>query len=135
MTASCLPGLCGGDLEIIAAKARVPVERGPGDLRDLPEFFGTRAGRRPVTVSYDIAILAEINHVPRLSLAELLDQARAYRAAGADVIDLGCDPGDDLGRRRRRRPRPSCAKDCACPSTVSTPLKWRRPLPPGPSWS
>src|SRR5262249_4353171 len=34
-----------------------------------------------------------INHVPRLSRADLLARARAFRAAGADVIDVGCDPG------------------------------------------
>src|SRR5271163_4116815 len=36
-----LPGLCGGDLAVVATAAGVPVERGPADLRDLPEFFNT----------------------------------------------------------------------------------------------
>ncbi len=84
-----LPGLCAGDL----AALPVPAERGPGDLRDLPEYFGTHAGAPTTYGAHDIEILAEINHVPRLSLAEILERARAYRAAGADVIDLGCDPG------------------------------------------
>jgi dihydropteroate synthase-like protein len=44
--------------------------------------------------AYDIAILAEINHAPRLRLPELLAQARTLRQSGADVIDLGCDPSD-----------------------------------------
>src|SRR5438045_1192466 len=34
-----LPGLCSGDLAAVEAVAGVPVERGPADLRDLPEFF------------------------------------------------------------------------------------------------
>src|SRR5437868_11914757 len=34
-----LPGLCAGDLAAVADVAGVPVERGPADLRDLPEFF------------------------------------------------------------------------------------------------
>src|SRR5207244_13329707 len=33
-----LPGLCQGDLEPVRARAGTTVERGPGDLRDLPEF-------------------------------------------------------------------------------------------------
>src|SRR5919204_4143348 len=88
-----LPGLCAGDLAIVAERAGVPVERGPGDLRDLPEFFG-QAGARPAGYGdYDIAILAEINHAPRLKREAILAQAQSYRASGADVIDLGCDPG------------------------------------------
>ena len=38
-----LPGLCQGDLAVLeGAWAGVPVERGPADLRDLPEFFRSR---------------------------------------------------------------------------------------------
>src|SRR5271168_4169073 len=61
-----LPGLCAGDLAVIAEQAGVPVERGPGDLRDLPEFFGSGGGRPVDYGACDIAILAEINHAPRL---------------------------------------------------------------------
>jgi dihydropteroate synthase-like protein len=88
-----LPGLCPGDPEVVRAHAGVPVEKGPADLRDLPEFF--KAGSAPPGDygAYDIAILAEINHAPRLARAELLAQARALRAGGADLIDVGCDPG------------------------------------------
>src|SRR5436190_19684613 len=87
-----LPGLCGGDLQPVADRAGVPVERGPRDLRDLPELFGAGGGRPEGYGAFDIAILAEINHAPRLALPDLLAQARALRADGADVIDLGCDP-------------------------------------------
>src|SRR5690606_21635696 len=38
-------------------------------------------------------ILAEINNCPRLTLAQILDQARKLQADGADLIDVGCDPG------------------------------------------
>jgi dihydropteroate synthase-like protein len=88
-----LPGLCAGDLAIVAQRAGVSVERGPEDLRDLPEFFGRTAGRPPGYGAHDITILAEINHVPRLTRETILVQARSYRASGADIIDLGCDPG------------------------------------------
>jgi dihydropteroate synthase-like protein len=88
-----LPGLCAGDLAIVAEKAGVPVERGPRDLRDLPDFFGSRSGPPAGYGAHDIVILAEINHAPRLPLPELLAQARGLRAEGADLIDIGCDPG------------------------------------------
>src|SRR5215471_1833167 len=42
-----LPGLCAGDLAIVGQRAGIPVERGPNDLRDLPEFFGQSGGRPP----------------------------------------------------------------------------------------
>jgi dihydropteroate synthase-like protein len=88
-----LPGLCSGDLEAVAQRAGCPAERGPKDLRDLPEFFGKQSGPPPGYGTHDITILAEINHAPRLPLADVLALARSYRDAGADVIDLGCDPG------------------------------------------
>jgi dihydropteroate synthase-like protein len=88
-----VPGLCAGDLEAVARQAGCPAERGPKDLRDLPEFFGKQSGPPPGYGGHDITILAEINHAPRLPLADILALARSYRAAGADIIDLGCDPG------------------------------------------
>lgn len=87
-----LPGLCQGDLGPLQAMADA-VERGPADLRDLPEFFSMSAATPNGYGSYDIAILAEINHAPRLDRAAVLRQAQALHAEGADVIDLGCDPG------------------------------------------
>ncbi|HSG71575.1 MAG TPA: dihydropteroate synthase, partial [Planctomycetaceae bacterium] len=44
--------------------------------------------------SYNIEILAEINHAPRLSNSEVIRMAHAYREKGADVIDVGCIPGE-----------------------------------------
>lgn len=90
-----IPGLCRGDLAAIEAIAGgVPVERGPADLRDLPRYFGQDADRREGYGSYTIEILAEINHAPALSREELIAQANRHRADGADVIDLGCIPGE-----------------------------------------
>ncbi len=88
-----LPGLCNGELEPVIDRAGVAVERGPKDLRDLPEFFGASGNRPEDYGTHTIAILAEINHAPRLPLDDLLAQARRARASGADLIDLGCDPG------------------------------------------
>jgi dihydropteroate synthase-like protein len=89
-----LPGYCEGDLAPVAEVARVPVERGPRDLRRLPEHFGLAHAREADYGEYDIEILAEINHAPRLALAEILAEAERLTADGADVIDVGCDPGD-----------------------------------------
>jgi dihydropteroate synthase-like protein len=87
-----IPGLCQGDLAVVAEKTGKPVERGPNDLRDLPDFFCAEKVASDYG-AHDIEILAEINHAPRLALEELLRQARAFADEGADVIDLGCDPG------------------------------------------
>jgi dihydropteroate synthase-like protein len=87
-----IPGLCQGDLAVVGEKTGKPVERGPSDLRDLPDFFCTQKVANDYG-AHDIEILAEINHAPRLALDELLRQARAFADEGADVIDLGCDPG------------------------------------------
>jgi dihydropteroate synthase-like protein len=88
-----LPGWCGGDLENVRRKAKVPVELGPKDLRDLPEHFGTQRAAPAGYGAYDIAIIAEINHCPRLPFDEILALARQYRDDGADIIDVGCEPG------------------------------------------
>lgn len=89
-----VPGWCQGDLSQLARHFGKTFERGPKDLHDLPEFYG-QSKRSPVDLShYDIEILAEINHAPRLSDIEILKQAEEYTADGADVIDLGCIPGE-----------------------------------------
>ncbi|MGH7169060.1 MAG: DUF6513 domain-containing protein, partial [Gemmataceae bacterium] len=86
-----VPGLCQGELESLQ-DGGAAVERGPADLRDLPDFFSA-AGPSSDYGTFDIDIIAEINHAPRLDRAELLRQALALREDGADVIDVGCDPG------------------------------------------
>ena len=88
-----LPGHCRGDLDAIEAKARVPVTVGPEDLRDLPKSLGQADDRLAGYGAYDIEILAEINHAPRLALDDFLGQADRFIAQGADRIDVGCDPG------------------------------------------
>lgn len=88
-----LPGWCEGDLEELASRFGMPFERGPKDVYDLPAHFGREGREIPDLSRYDIEIIAEINHAPRLPEVELLRQAEAYRSDGADVVDLGCDPG------------------------------------------
>ncbi len=93
-----LPGYCAGDLESVRAVAGVPVERGPKDLRALPRWLRGETAREPGTApegygAYAIEIIAEINHAPDLDAGSIRDAARRYRASGADVIDVGCNPG------------------------------------------
>lgn len=90
-----LPGLCNGDLDVFRQNwGAIPVERGPKDLRDLADFFGQQPSSRVGYGLYDIQVIAEFNSAARVPLDELLHQAKKTRADGADVIDLGCDPGD-----------------------------------------
>lgn len=91
-----LPGFCRGEVDEVSHAVGAPAERGPIDLRDLPEFFGKQAAPRDYG-KFDIEILAEVNHAPRKSLDAILAEARRYRNSGADVIDLGCDPGPAWG--------------------------------------
>jgi dihydropteroate synthase-like protein len=89
-----VPGYCEGDFKELAEAVGCPVVLGPRDLRRLGEHFGGHATRPPSYGCYDIEIIAEINHAPKLPLAEILQQADQLRAAGADLIDVGCDPGE-----------------------------------------
>jgi len=57
----------------------------------LPTFFG-RNPTPPDYGAYDIEIIAEINHCPRLTLADILAEARRLAADGADLIGVGCEP-------------------------------------------
>ena len=84
-----IPGLCEGDVRVIEDRFGVKAEKGPADLRDLPEYFG-QAALREEYGAYDIRIFAEINNVPYMPREEVLRWAQYFRESGADVIDLGC---------------------------------------------
>ncbi len=86
-----LPGLCRGDLTKLEEKYGIPVELGPEDLKDLPQYFG-RGGKEPDLSGYDVSIFAEIVEAPDLTVDAILRRAEQYRQKGADVIDLGCLP-------------------------------------------
>src|SRR5262249_26616540 len=53
--------------------------------------FGKRSRARDPT-RHDMRMFAEIVDAPTLAVDAILARARALRAAGADVIDLGCLP-------------------------------------------
>lgn len=86
-----VPGLCRGELTMLEDKYGIPVERGPEDLKDLPQYFG-RGGKAPDLSRYAVNIFAEIVEAPQLSVEDILARALHFRAQGADVIDLGCLP-------------------------------------------
>ncbi len=89
-----VPGYCHGDLAPISGTCGKSVERGPKDLRQLPAYFGAKPQAAEYG-PYDIEIIAEINHCPRITLVEILHQAQQLAADGANVIDVGCDPGGE----------------------------------------
>lgn len=87
-----LPGLVEGETSILAERFGVAVEKGPKDLRELPQYFG----QDPPPADYgawDIEILAEINNTPKRQPADVRAEADYYRISGADIIDVGCTPG------------------------------------------
>ncbi|MGB4812357.1 MAG: DUF6513 domain-containing protein [Methylophilaceae bacterium] len=86
-----LPGLCQGDLSQLHRQFGIPVERGPKDLKDLPQYFG-HIGLTPDLSQYSTLIFAEIVDAPDLTVEQIVARATHFRAQGANVIDLGCLP-------------------------------------------
>jgi len=87
-----VPGLCQGDLTPLQAQFGVPIERGPEDLKDLPQYFGQQ-GVAPDLTQHSVQIFAEIVDAPDLTVDSILAKAKLFQSQGADVIDLGCLPG------------------------------------------
>lgn len=86
-----LPGRCRGDVEALSVHYGIPVQRGPEELKDLPQFFNREA--KPIALDeYRVAIFAEIVDAPRLTVEQVVERARRYAADGANVIDIGCLP-------------------------------------------
>jgi dihydropteroate synthase-like protein len=86
-----LPGRCRVDLARLSETFGVPFERGPDELKDLPAWFG-KCGRPPDLSRHDMRIFAEIVDAPAMTVDHIVKRAAAMRAAGADVIDIGCRP-------------------------------------------
>jgi dihydropteroate synthase-like protein len=88
-----LPGYLLPELETIQQAVSVPVVCGPKNILDLPHSFGLQSRSAQQYGSYDIEIIAEINHANRLAIEDLIRIASDLTADGADIIDLGCTPG------------------------------------------
>jgi len=91
-----IPGLCRVEPHELEQALGIKVEKGPKDLRDIPYYFGVEKKREGYG-EHDLTILAEINDAPTLPLDEVLRKARYYTACGADIIDVGCTPGQPAG--------------------------------------
>ena len=86
-----VPGRSRMDLGKLGAHYGVPFERGPDELIDLPQYFG-KDGKPPDLTRHDLAIFAEIIEAPTLGVDEIVRRAGVLSAAGADIIDIGCQP-------------------------------------------
>ena len=86
-----VPGRCRGDLDALSEHFGLRVERGPEEVKDLPQFFGREARHFDLS-RYETEIFAEIVDAPRLDLDGIAARARDYAKQGADVIDIGCLP-------------------------------------------
>lgn len=86
-----VPGRSRMDLDSLAEHFGVPFVRGPDEIIDLPKFLG-RDGKPPDFSQHDLRIFAEIVEAPMLDVDTLVARALKHRAAGADVIDIGCQP-------------------------------------------
>lgn len=92
-----VPGRCRGDLGALQAHFGIAVDRGPDELKDLPQFFG-RGGKAADLSRHDVKIFAEIVDAPRISVEAAFERAVRYRLDGADVIDVGCLPDTPFDR-------------------------------------
>lgn len=90
-----LPGYLVGELEMIRQNLHVQVECGPRDIRDLPSFFGEKRAPLDACGTSRIEIIAEINYASRMERTQLRAHALRLKNEGADIIDLGCEPGRD----------------------------------------
>jgi len=88
-----VPGYCEVGLDTLKESVGIPVVIGPKDCREIPRLFGEQR-RDPDLSDYSIEVIAEINHVPRKSVREVVRIAEKLIADGADRIDLGCDPSE-----------------------------------------
>jgi dihydropteroate synthase-like protein len=93
-----LPGWCQGDTAELEDLFHVSFERGPKNLHDLPQHFGLGKQKNVSLQHFNIEIIAEINHATQRSVEDVVEEAVLLRSDGADVIDVGCVPGDSSGR-------------------------------------
>lgn len=86
-----LPGKVRGDIDELAKKLKIKIERGPEELKDLPVMFGGNPLKYDLS-KYEVHIFAEITDAPNMEIQEIISMANYYRDNGADIIDIGCLP-------------------------------------------
>ena len=104
-TASSCPALPRRRWRRCRGRRTCRVERGPeGPARPARVLRQPPARRPRATARYDIEILAEINHAPRLPLDEILAAGPALPRRRGRRDRPRLRPGRTVGRRRRRGP-------------------------------
>ena len=86
-----LPGRVRADIDKLSKSYGIPFERGPEEVKDIPEFFGRPEKKRKLN-KYNIKIFAEIVDAPNMTIDKILKKASKYKKEGANIIDLGCLP-------------------------------------------
>ena len=88
-----IPGRCKGDIEKLKTLYNnIDVQRGPDELKDLPQFLGLE-GKDIELSNYETQIIAEITDAPQLTIPKIIKRAEYYKTNGANYIDIGCIPG------------------------------------------
>ena len=95
-----VPGRARMDLDALGQHFGVPFERGPDELADLPQYLG-HGGKPPDFSNHDLRIFAESVDATALTVEQMLARAAEQKSKGADVIDVGCQPGSGVPASRR----------------------------------
>ena len=72
-----VPGKFRGDLDKLSNFFNVPVERGPDDISNLPDYFGLKSPKEKLE-DYSCDIFAEIVDAAILSTEEILKISKLY---------------------------------------------------------
>ena len=86
-----LPGLCAGNTDELSDYFGAKFIRGPKELNDLPEYFGSPA-QKTLLDKYSVLLFAEIVDAPQRTVEEIVEKACLLKESGADVVDIGCLP-------------------------------------------
>ncbi len=91
VTRVVVPGRSRMNLAHLSEHFGVAFEHGPDEVIDLGPFLGAGA-KVPDFSKHDVCIFAEIVEAPQLEISQIIERAHTYGVAGADVIDIGCQP-------------------------------------------
>ncbi len=116
-----IPGRCRGDLDMLSKHFGIPVERGPEEIKDLPQHFGMAAHHYDLS-QYQTKIFAEITDAPNIGVDAVVERAHYYKANGADVIDIGCLPGTPFPHLA------DCIETLKQEASQSASIRWRTPI-------
>ena len=86
-----VPGKFRGNLKKLSSFFNIPVERGPDDITNIPDYFGVKMAENKL-VDYECDIFAEIVDAAIMSVPQIIKLTKKYIKDGANVIDLGCMP-------------------------------------------